>query len=126
MLDMKLIKALSYGLKGGLTIEFRMSKAKHYQQLFHNDLDFCGLLKGTRNTLARRWFKSMLKISNFATSCPFPPGEYYLRGWTAEGNLVPSFFSSSHYRIEGSLYFGKYRKNDANPVLRCVADAMLT
>lgn len=126
MLDMNLIKVLSFGLKGRVTVEFRMSKTKNYQKLYHTDHDYCALLKGTQNTLARRWFLSVLKTSNFVTSCPIQPNKYYIRGWKVDGNLIPSFLSFGNYRFEGILYFGKYKKNTINPLLRCITEAILT
>lgn len=123
MLDMKLKKALTFGLKGHLGVEFRMSKATKYQKLCNTDLDYCALIGGNQSTLARRWVLSMVKASNFATSCPIQPDDYYLRGWKVEGNLIPSFLRFGNYRLEGSFYYGKYNKNSA--LSRCVTEAIL-
>ncbi|KAH8419596.1 hypothetical protein KR222_008126, partial [Zaprionus bogoriensis] len=124
-MDIKLAKVLSFGLMGHLAIEFRSSKAKQYQHLIHHDLDYCALLRDTQNTLRRRWLQSMLKNGNFSTSCPIQPGDYYLHGWRLHGNLIPSFLSFGEYRIEGSFYFGKYRKNVESALVRCTVEANL-
>ncbi|KAH8370706.1 hypothetical protein KR093_004713, partial [Drosophila rubida] len=124
-MDMMLVRPLINGLKGHVSFEFRVAKAKTYQSVFQHDLNYCSLLKGTQETLYRRWYLEMLKVGNFARSCPILPGYYFLKGWTLNGNLVPSFMYLGDYRVGGSFYYGKYRKRNENPLLECTMEAIL-
>ncbi|KAH8261058.1 hypothetical protein KR044_002799, partial [Drosophila immigrans] len=124
-MDMTLVRPLVNGVKGHVSFEFRVSKSKSYQSVFQHDMNYCSLLKGTQSTLYRRWYLSMMKVANFAKSCPIQPGNYYLKGWTFTGNLVPSFLYIGDYRVGGAFYYGKYRKNNDNPLLECYMEAIL-
>ncbi|KAL7734577.1 hypothetical protein ACLKA6_010886 [Drosophila palustris] len=70
---MDLLRALVNGLKGHVSFEFRMAKTKSYQSVFQHDMNYCGLLRGTQETLYRRWYLSMLKARGqrrgFIMSC---------------------------------------------------------
>ncbi|XP_060659442.1 uncharacterized protein LOC132793504 [Drosophila nasuta] len=124
-MDMILVRQLVMGLKAHLSFEFRVSKSKTYQSLFQHDLNYCNMLKGNQQTLYRRLFLSMLKVGNFARSCPIQPGYYYLKGWTFNGDIVPSFLYLGDYRVGGSFYYGKYRRKTENPLLECTLEAIL-
>ncbi|KAH8261133.1 hypothetical protein KR044_003891 [Drosophila immigrans] len=124
-MDTWIIKTLHVGLRGHLDFEFRPPKIKNFQSIFQYDLDFCSMYKITRNTLVRRWYISMLKKGNFSATCPMEPGYYYLHGWTADGNMVPSFFLNGAYRVTGSFYYGKFRKDNNMSVLICSIHANL-
>ncbi|KAH8261135.1 hypothetical protein KR044_003893 [Drosophila immigrans] len=124
-LDMLLVKPLHVGLRGHLSFEYRTSKAKSFQSVFQLDLDYCSVLKATNNALVRRWYLSMMKLSNYSTSCPIPPASYYMHGWKSDGNLVPPFLTMGDYRIAGTFYYGKFREHDDNPILRCTVQAQL-
>lgn len=123
-MDMLLIRNLILGLKAHLSFEFRLSKTNPYQSVFQHDINYCGLLKGSQNSLYRQWYLSMLKVGNFATSCPIQPGYYYLKEWKLDGSLVPSFLYLGDYRIGGSFFYGKYKKS-GKPLLECVVEAIL-
>ncbi|XP_034475902.1 uncharacterized protein LOC117782914 [Drosophila innubila] len=125
-MDMFLLRALINGLKGHLSFEFRMAKTKSYQSVFQHDINYCGLLRGNQETIYRRWYLSMLRVGNFARSCPIEPGYYYLKGWNFNGNLVPSFLYLGDYRIGGSFYYGKYKKTNDKPLLECIIEAILS
>lgn len=123
-MDMLLIRTLILGLKAHLSFEFRLTKTNQYQSVFQHDMNYCSLLKGAQESLYRRWYLSMLKVGNFARSCPIQPGYYYLKGWNLDANLVPSFLYLGDYRIGGSFFYGKYKKTD-NPLLECIVEAIL-
>lgn len=124
-MDMTLVKILTAGLKAHLSFEFRVSKSKSYQSIFQHDINYCVLLKGSQESLYRRWFLTMLKVGNFATSCPIQTGYYYLRDWHLNGNLIPSFLYLGDYRIGGSFFYGRYRKNSEKLLLECTVEAIL-
>ncbi|KAH8406272.1 hypothetical protein KR215_010004, partial [Drosophila sulfurigaster] len=120
-----IITPLHVGLRGHLSFEFRASKAKSFQRVFHLDLDYCSNLKASKNSLTKRWYLSMIKLGNYSTSCPIQPAYYYMYGWKVDGNLVPPFLTMGEYRIAGTFYYGKFRENDKNPLLRCTVQANL-
>ncbi|XP_016997640.1 uncharacterized protein [Drosophila takahashii] len=123
MMDMILITTLRQGLKAHLSFEFRLSKGKPYQSVYQHDMNYCALIKGAQESIYRRWFTSMLKVGNFATSCPIQGGYYYLHGWTLDANYVPSFLYLGDYRIGGSFFYGRFKKQ--NPLLECNVEAVL-
>jgi len=69
--------------------------------------------------------KFMLKVGNFATSCPIKGGYYYLHGWTLDANYVPSFLYLGDYRIGGSFFYGRFKKQSDNPLVECSVEAVL-
>jgi len=123
--DLLLVKPLVIGLRGHLSFEFRLSKAQAFQSIFQYDLDYCSVLNNNKNTLSRRWYLSMLKRSNYSTTCPIQPSYYYMYGWKSDGNLVPPFLAIGDYRIAGTFYYGKFRENNEKPLLRCTVEANL-
>ncbi|EDV41364.2 uncharacterized protein Dana_GF10984 [Drosophila ananassae] len=125
MMDMILVSTLPPGLKAHLSFEFRLSKSKPYQSVYQHDMNYCALIKGAQQSIYRRWFTSMLKVGNFATSCPIKQGYYYMHGWTLDANYVPSFFYVGDYRICGSFFYGRFKKNVINPMLECSVEAVL-
>ncbi|KAH8419591.1 hypothetical protein KR222_008052, partial [Zaprionus bogoriensis] len=124
-MHMRLLRSLIGGLKAHLSFEFRTSKSNLYQSIFQHDINYCGLLKGTHETIYRRWVLSMFKVGNFARSCPIQPGYYYMSGWNLDGSLVPSFLYLGDYRIGGSFFYGKYRKKNDKALLECIVEALL-
>ncbi|KAH8380409.1 hypothetical protein KR009_010519, partial [Drosophila setifemur] len=125
LMDMILVATLPQGLKAHLSFEFRLSKGKPYQSVYQHDMNYCALIRGAQNSIYRRWFTSMLKFGNFATSCPIKTGYYYLHGWTLDPNYVPSFLYLGDYRILGSFFFGRFKKHVPNPLLECSVEAVL-
>ncbi|XP_022219718.1 uncharacterized protein LOC111072280 [Drosophila obscura] len=123
--DTGIISPLRQGVKTHLDFEFRLSKDRPYQIIFQNDINFCALIKGGRESLYRRWFKSMLKLGNFSTNCPIRRGYYYLHGWSPDGSQVPSFFLKGDYRISATLFYGSFKANDENPLLDIFIEAVL-
>ncbi|XP_017042182.1 uncharacterized protein LOC108088745 [Drosophila ficusphila] len=124
MMDMILVTTLRQGLKAHLSFEFRLSKGKPYQSVYQHDMNYCALIKGAQESIYRRWFTSMLKVGNFATSCPIGRGYYYLHGWTLDSSYVPSFLYLGDYRIGGSFFYGRFKKD--SPLLECSVEAVLT
>ncbi|KAH8270218.1 hypothetical protein KR018_005983, partial [Drosophila ironensis] len=125
MMDMILESTLTQGLKAHLSFEFRMSKGKPYQSVYEHNMNYCALIKGAQESIYRRWFTSMLKVGNFATSCPIMQGYYYMHGWTLDANYVPSFFYLGDYRITGTFFYGRFKKPMINPMLECSVEAVL-
>ncbi|XP_052848252.1 LOW QUALITY PROTEIN: uncharacterized protein LOC128259741 [Drosophila gunungcola] len=126
MMDMVLDTTLRQGLKAHLSFEFRHSKGKPYQSVYHHDMNYCALIKGSQESIYRRWYTSMLKVGNFATSCPIKQGYYYLHGWTLDANYVPSFLYLGDYRIRGSFFYGRFKKQVDHPLLECSVEAVLS
>ncbi|XP_017019527.1 uncharacterized protein [Drosophila kikkawai] len=125
MMDMILVSTLRQGLKAHLSFEFRLSKGKPYQSVYQHDMNYCALIKGAQESIYRRWFTSMLKVGNFATSCPISKGYYYLHGWTLDASIVPSFLYLGDYRIGGTFFYGRFKKQMENPLLECSVEAVL-
>ncbi|KAH8360606.1 hypothetical protein KR200_009924 [Drosophila serrata] len=125
MMDMMLVTTLRQGLKAHLSFEFRLSKGKPYQSVYQHDMNYCALIKGAQESIYRRWFTSMLKVGNFATSCPITRGYYYLHGWTIDGSIVPSFLYLGDYRIGGTFFYGRFKRQMENPLLECSVEAVL-
>ncbi|XP_034122189.1 uncharacterized protein LOC117580059 [Drosophila guanche] len=125
LMDMVLVSTLSQGIKAHLGFEFRLTKGKPYQSIFQHDINYCSLIRGAQESIYRRWFTSMLKVGNFATSCPIGKGYYYLHGWTLDANYVPSFFYLGDYRISGRFFYGRFKKKEDNPMLECSVEAVL-
>ncbi|XP_017084265.1 uncharacterized protein LOC108116757 [Drosophila eugracilis] len=126
MMDMILVTTLRQGLKAHLSFEFRLSKGKPYQSVYQHDMNYCALIKGSQESIYRRWFTSMLKVGNFATSCPIREGYYYMHGWTLDANYVPSFLYVGDYRIGGSFFYGRFKKQLNNRLLECSVEAVLS
>ncbi|KAH8371011.1 hypothetical protein KR093_005915 [Drosophila rubida] len=124
-IDATMIKALHAGIRSHLTFEYRSAKSKGFQRVFQIDLDYCSVMKATRNSLSNRWFDKMWKSGNNSRKCPILPAYYYTHGWKADGDMVPPFLTMGDYRITGTLYYGKYREQDNNPILRCIVNANL-
>ncbi|KAH8286401.1 hypothetical protein KR054_008424, partial [Drosophila jambulina] len=125
MMDIILVTTLRQGLKAHLSFEFRLSKGKPYQSVYQHDMNYCALIKGAQESIYRRWFMSMLKVGNFATSCPISQGYYYLHGWTLDASIVPSFLYLGDYRIGGTFFYGRFKKQMENPLLECSVEAVL-
>ncbi|XP_023168129.2 uncharacterized protein LOC111597562 [Drosophila hydei] len=125
-IDIRVIRILAEGLKGHISFEVRMSKSKSYQRVFQHDINYCALLKGSQQTIYRRWYNSMMKTGNFARSCPIQPGYYYLQDWQLKEDLVPTFLYVGDYRIAGSFYYGKYYKRNDKLLVECIFEALLT
>ncbi|KAH8372275.1 hypothetical protein KR093_010876, partial [Drosophila rubida] len=123
--DLILVKSLHAGLKGHLSFEYRSAISKAFQKVFQVDLDYCNVLKASKKSISGRWAVSMQKIGNYSTKCPIPPAYYYAHGWKSNGDLVPSFLALGDYRITGSLYYGKYRENGNNSILKCTVNVNL-
>ncbi|XP_017019438.1 uncharacterized protein [Drosophila kikkawai] len=121
MMDMILVSTLRQGLKA----QFCLSKGKPYQSVYQHDMNYCALIKGAQESIYRRWFTSMLKVGNFATSCPILKGYYYLHGWTLDATIVPSFLYLGDYRIGLTFLYGRFKKQMENPLLECSVEAVL-
>ncbi|XP_030385961.1 uncharacterized protein LOC115632844 [Scaptodrosophila lebanonensis] len=124
-MDMLLVRPLRMGLKGHVVFNFRLGKAQPYRNLFHHDFNYCAMLKGARDSMYGRFFTSMLKVGNFATSCPIGTGNYYLHDWALDSKLVPSFLQIGDYRIDGSFYYGNKKQHKDNTLLLCTVEAIL-
>ncbi|XP_017122851.1 uncharacterized protein LOC108143121 [Drosophila elegans] len=125
IMDAFLVTTLRQGLKMHLSFEFRPAKGKPYQSVYQHDMNYCAMIKGSQESIYRRWYTSMLKMGNLATSCPIKQGYYYLHGWTLDANYVPSFLYLGDYRIHGSLFYGKFKKQVEQPLLECSVEAVL-
>ncbi|KAH8406148.1 hypothetical protein KR215_005792, partial [Drosophila sulfurigaster] len=118
-------KALTFGLKAHLGFDYRPSKAKLFESVLHHDFDYCSLFKATRMTLVRRLYLSMRKKANFSPSCPMVPSYYYMHGWKADGNMVPSFLPNGEYRVTAAFYYGTSREDNEQSVLNCSVEGNL-
>ncbi|XP_022219699.2 uncharacterized protein LOC111072268 [Drosophila obscura] len=124
MIDTVIISPLTQGLKTHLGFQFRLSKDRPYQIIFQHTINYCSMVKV--ESLYRRWVTSMLKVGNFSLSCPIGRGYYYLHGWSLDASQVPSFFYLGDYRISATLFYGRFKKNDENPLLELYMEAVLT
>ncbi|KAH8322116.1 hypothetical protein KR059_003166, partial [Drosophila kikkawai] len=128
-LDMYLRKPLVKGWRARLDFRLHVGNSKTFQSLFStnidHDMNYCALIKGAQESIYRRWFTSMLKVGNFATSCPILKGYYYLHGWTLDASIVPSFLYLGDYRIGLTFLYGRFKKQMENPLLECSVEAVL-
>ncbi|XP_017134821.1 uncharacterized protein LOC108150986 [Drosophila miranda] len=125
LMDMVVASTIQQGLKAHLGFEFRLAKGRPYQSIYQHDINYCAMIRGAQESIYRRWFTSMLKFGNFATSCPVGRGYYYLHGWTLDASYIPSFFYLGDYRISGRFFYGRFKKKEDNPMLECSVEAVL-
>ncbi|EDW73241.2 uncharacterized protein Dwil_GK19261 [Drosophila willistoni] len=123
--DMELIEILKNGFRAHLDIQLRLSNGNKFQSLLQNDADFCQMLSAVKDSLFKRWYKSILKNSNFMENCPIPIGHYYLKAYHFDMSLIPSYLLNGDYRIHGLGYYGKYRTKRQIVILECVMDGTM-
>ncbi|XP_016959255.1 uncharacterized protein LOC108030725 [Drosophila biarmipes] len=123
--DIELVQALKAGFRGHVDVQLRLSNAKKFQSLVQTDTDYCELLSTLKDSLFRRWVKSVTKNSNFMENCPVPEGHYYLRGWHIDMGLVPSYLLSGDYRLRALVYYGKYRTKKQLFLVQCMVEATM-
>ncbi|XP_017084232.1 uncharacterized protein LOC108116726 [Drosophila eugracilis] len=123
--DIELIQALKAGFRGHVDVQLRLSNAKTFQSLVQTDTDYCELLTTLKDSLFRRWVKSVVKNSNFMENCPVPAGHYYLKGWHVDMGLVPSYLLSGDYRLRALVYYGKYRTKKQQFLVQCIVEATM-
>ncbi|KAH8270219.1 hypothetical protein KR018_005984, partial [Drosophila ironensis] len=121
--DIELVQALKAGFRGHIDVQLRLSNAKKFQSLVQTDTDYCELLSTLKDSLFRRWIKSVAKNSNFMENCPVPAGHYYLRAWHVDMGLVPSYLLSGDYRLKALVYYGKYRTKKQLSLVDCLVEA---
>ncbi|KAH8322118.1 hypothetical protein KR059_003164, partial [Drosophila kikkawai] len=123
--DIELIQTLKAGFRGHIDVQLRLSNAKKFQSLVQTDTDYCELLSTLKDSLFRRWVKSVTKNSNFMENCPISAGHYYLRAWHVDMGLVPSYLLSGDYRLRALVYYGKYRSKKQLFLVQCIVEATM-
>ncbi|KAH8364389.1 hypothetical protein KR084_006514, partial [Drosophila pseudotakahashii] len=123
--DIELLQALKAGFRGHVDVQLRLSNAKKFQTLVQTDTDYCELLSTLKDSLFRRWVKSMSKNSNFMENCPVSGGHYYIKGWHVDMGLVPSYLLSGDYRLRAFVYYGKYRTKKQLFLVQCLVEATM-
>ncbi|XP_016971212.1 uncharacterized protein LOC108038861 [Drosophila rhopaloa] len=123
--DIELLQALKAGFRGHVDVQLRLSNAKNFQSLVQSDTDYCELLSTLKDSLFRRWVKSVTKNSNFMENCPVPAGHYYLKAWHVDMGLVPSYLLSGDYRLRAFVYYGKYRTKKQLFLVQCIVEASM-
>ncbi|KAH8360603.1 hypothetical protein KR200_009925, partial [Drosophila serrata] len=123
--DIGLIQTLKAGFRGHIDVQLRLSNAKNFQSLVQTDTDYCELLSTLKDSLFRRWVKSVTKNSNFMENCPIPAGHYYLKAWHVDMGLVPSYLLSGDYRLRALAYYGKYRSKKQLIIVQCIVEATM-
>ncbi|KAI8123534.1 hypothetical protein CVS40_6002, partial [Lucilia cuprina] len=120
--EVDLIRPLVTGLKANVDFQIRLENSKIYQTLFSYNIDVCSIVISYKDTLFKRWFKSLLKHSNFMQNCPIHEGHYYLNAWRMESSLIPTYLYPGDYRFKGYAYMGKLKNKD-NFILELTTDA---
>ncbi|KAH8378973.1 hypothetical protein KR009_002339, partial [Drosophila setifemur] len=123
--DIVLVQDLKAGFRGHVDVQLRLTNAKKFQSLVQTDTDYCDLLSTLKDSLFRRWIKSVAKNSNFMENCPVSVGHYYLKAWHIDMNLVPSYMLSGDYRLKALAYYGKYRSKNKVTLVECIVEATM-
>ncbi|XP_039487368.1 uncharacterized protein LOC120449122 [Drosophila santomea] len=123
--DVHLLQTLKAGFRAHVDVQLRLSNARNFQSLVQADTDYCELLSTLKDSLFRRWIKSVSKNSNFMENCPVPAGHYYLKGWHVDMGLVPSYLLSGDYLLSALVYYGKYRTKKQMFLVRCMVEATM-
>ncbi|KAH8335087.1 hypothetical protein KR074_006354, partial [Drosophila pseudoananassae] len=123
--DVELLQTLKAGFRGHVDVQLRLSNAKKFQSLVQTDTDYCDLLSTLKDSLFRRWIKSVSKHSNFMENCPVPPSHYVLKNWHIDMGLVPSYLLSGDYRLKALVYYGKYRTKKQLVLVECIVEATM-
>ena len=110
--DLNVVRSIQSGYRAHIEFCIRLKGSKKYQTLFAYNLDVCSMVIGYKDTLFRKWFRSLLKCGNFMQNCPIPEGHYYLNGWHIESELMPIYLHPGDYLVKGYGFFGKYRSKD--------------
>ncbi|EDV52771.2 uncharacterized protein LOC6544203 [Drosophila erecta] len=123
--DVYMPQDLKAGFRGHVDVQLRLSNAKKFQSLVQADNDYCELLSTFKDSLFRRWIKSVFKNSNLMENCPVPAGHYFVNGWHVDMGLVPSYLLSGDYLVNALFYYGKYRTKKQTFLLRCTVGATM-
>ncbi|XP_034655652.1 uncharacterized protein LOC117893224 [Drosophila subobscura] len=123
--DIYLEQGLKTGFRGHIDVQLRLTNAKKFQSLVQTDTDYCELLSSLKESLFRRWIKSLAKNSNFMENCPIPPGPYYLKGYHVDMGLVPSYLLNGDYRLRALVYYGKYHTKSRIFLIQCTVEASM-
>lgn len=110
--DFYTIRTLRRGYRAHTEIRIRLMDSKKYQTLFVYNLNVCGMVIGYKDTIFKKWFRSLLKSGNFMQNCPVPIGHYYLSNWQLESDLIPMYLYPSDYLIKFYGFYGKYRTKE--------------
>lgn len=119
------MQTLKTGFRGHIDVQLRLSNAKKFQSLVQTDTDYCDLLSTLKDSLFRRWIKSVAKHSNFMENCPVPASHYVLKNWHIDMGLVPSYLLSGDYRLKALVYYGKYRTKRQLVLVDCIVEATM-
>ncbi|XP_062136659.1 uncharacterized protein LOC133845976 [Drosophila sulfurigaster albostrigata] len=124
-LEMTTIKPFTRGFKVHLDFSISLGKTKHYQSVFSHIIDTCGVVSAVKNNIFKSWFQSMLEHGNFMYNCPVVVGQYFLRNWKLDGELVPHYLYAGDYRVKGHFFFGKLKSKHEDFVLDLTIFALL-
>lgn len=111
------IRILQTGYRGHVDFQIRLDGSKVYQTLFSYTMDICNMVLSIKDSIFKKWFRSLLKYGNFMQNCPVYSGYYYLRGWKLDGELMPMFLYAGDYRIKGYGFYGKYQSKNEDFVV---------
>ncbi|KAH8318559.1 hypothetical protein KR067_011095, partial [Drosophila pandora] len=123
--DVDLLQTLKTGFRGHIDVQLRLSNAKKFQSLVQTDTDYCDLLSTLKDSLFRRWIKSVSKHSNFMENCPVPASHYALKNWHIDMGLVPSYLLSGDYRLKAQVYYGKFHTKKQLVLVDCIVEATM-
>ncbi|EDW19668.2 uncharacterized protein Dmoj_GI13911 [Drosophila mojavensis] len=124
-LDMMIRKPLTHGLKMRVDFSISLGKSKHYQSVFANIVDVCGVVSAIHNNIFKTWFQSMLEHGNFMYNCPVTEGHYFLRNWRMEAHMVPQYLYAGDYRVNCHMFFGKLKTKHEDFVVEMKIFALL-
>ncbi|XP_017084231.1 uncharacterized protein LOC108116725 [Drosophila eugracilis] len=124
-MDMITSKTIHRGLKVLIDTQITLDKGRSYQRLFAHILDTCSVISPVRGNLFKSWFDSMLKHGNFMVNCPVPAGNYFLRDWKLDSQLVPHYLLPGDYCISAHFFYGKLKSKQEDFFLDIEVYALL-
>ncbi|XP_034122885.1 uncharacterized protein LOC117580438 [Drosophila guanche] len=110
-LDMVTPRTIPRGLKVLIDVQISLDMGKSYQRLFAHILDTCNVVSSVKTSIFKSWFESMRKHGNFMANCPVPEGQYFLRNWKLDSQLVPNYLMPGDYRVLVHFFYGKQKTN---------------
>ncbi|KAH8261329.1 hypothetical protein KR044_007178, partial [Drosophila immigrans] len=124
-LDMIMKKRITRGFKVHVDFSISLGKTKHYQSVFTQIMDICGVVSAVKNNIFKAWFESMLEHGNFMYNCPVEEGHYFLHNWKLEPQLIPQYLYAGDYRVKTHFFFGKLKTRNEHFVLDMTIFALL-
>lgn len=84
---------------------YKFSNNEYRPMLINYEYDFCDLQEGLYDSpLHTVLMKGFANYTNINRKCPFPPGEYYVKGLNLEARHLPSIIPAGRYLVNLTTY----------------------